>query len=99
MSEAFVVKENPNGKFILSLSEQFYQDFPDFVCHQSYSILAARLMNMTYPTFLRYCATHGGELVGKQGYPATYFKSESDAKEIAKEINKGYKALCAKLIP
>ena len=39
MSEAFVVKENPNGKFILSLSEQFHQDFPDFVCHQSYGSL------------------------------------------------------------
>lgn len=99
MNEAFVVRESPNGKFIISLSEQFHQDFPKFVCHQSYDVLAARLIGMTYPTFLRYCAAHGGELVGKKGYPATYFKSENDAKVIAKEINKGYKTLCEKLTP
>lgn len=99
MNEAFVVNESPNGKFILSLSEKFHEDFPDFICHQSYGILAARLVGMTYPTFLRYCAAHGGELVGKQGYPATYFKSESDAKAIVKEINKGYKSFCEKLTP
>lgn len=99
MNEAFVVRENPDGKFILSLSEQFHQDFPDFVCHQSYGILAARLVGMTYPTFLRYCAAHGGELVGKKGYPATHFKSEKDAKMVVKEINKGYKALREKLTP
>lgn len=99
MSEAFVVKENCDGKFIFCLSEQFHETFPDFVCHQSYGILAARLVGMTYPTFLRYCATHGGELVGKKGYPAIYFKTEAEAKAIIKEVNKGYKALCAKLTP
>lgn len=99
MNEAFVVRENPDGKYIISLSEKFHEDFPQFVCHQSYGILAARLVGMTYPTFLRYCAAHGGELRGKQGYPATYFSKESNAKAIVKEINKGYKAFCAKLTP
>lgn len=97
MSEAFVVKENCNGKFIICLSEQFHEDFPDFVCHQSYSIFAARLVGMNYPTYLRYCVANGGELVGKQGYPAIHFKSESDAKNVVKEINKGYKAFYEKL--
>lgn len=97
MSEAFVVRENPDGKYIISLSEKFHEDFPDFICHQSYGILAARLTGMTYPTFLRYCAAHGGELRGKRGYPAVYFSKESDAKMITKEINKGYNAFYTKL--
>ena len=99
MNEAFTVQENPNGKFIISLSEKFHIDFPDFICHQSYLIFAARLLGMTYPSFIRYCATHGGELVGRQGYPAIYFKSKTDAKLIVKLINSNYKLFSAALTP
>ena len=97
MNEAFVVRENPDGKFIISLSEKFHEDFPQFVCHQSYGIFAARLVGMTYPTFLRYCAAHGGELQGKRGYPVSYFAKRSDAEVIVKEINKGYKEFYEKI--
>lgn len=97
MKEAFTVQEHPEGKFIISLSKKFHEDFPQFICHQSYGIFAARLMGMTYPTFLRYCAANGGELHGKQGYPAIYFLKESDAKLIVKEINNNYKIFYAKL--
>lgn len=91
MSEAFVVRPSMSGShFIIGLSEKFHDDFSDFVCQQTYSIFAARLLGMHYSDYCRYCVKNGGELHNKQGYPVAYFEKKENAEKIIKEINKNY---------
>ena len=97
MIEAFIVRKNHNDTYGIGLSEKFHEAFPSFVCHESYLIFAARLIGMSYPTFLRYCAAHGGELYGKEGYPSIHFSNSSDVEKIVKEINNGYKEFYKRL--
>lgn len=87
--KAFVVRETCDlQNWMIGLSEEFHEKCPDLICKGSYGVLAARLLGISYPNYLRYCATHGGTLRGRQGFPTCYFKNKKDAEIICQEINK-----------
>ncbi len=60
-------------------------------CGCSYVVLPARLLGMTYPDYLRWCRSKGGELRGKTGYTTVVFKDKNICKEICDMINKEWK--------
>lgn len=73
--EYFVLEESPTrpGKFTISLK---FDRFPSQLrTSGSYNILPARLLNLSYAQYLRFCRDIvGGEIVGKRAiYPVAYF--------------------------
>ena len=60
-------------------------------CGCSFNVLGSRLLNMTYPNYLRYLRANGAELYGKQGYSYAYFKDKSKCQEICSLLNKEWK--------
>lgn len=85
---AFVVRESGDlTAYMIGLTEEFHEKCPNFVLRGSYGVLAARLLGFTYPEYLRYCATQGGELKGRYGFPHVIFKNRVDALKICNRIN------------
>ena len=88
MEKAFTVREDNELKnWIIGLTEDFHKNNPNFILHGSYSVLAARLLNFTYPEYLRYCAVHGATLKGRTGFPHPVFKEKKNADKICSLIN------------
>lgn len=82
---AFVVRESADlSKWIISLADNFFEKCPMKLNGSAY-LLAARLLGFSYPDYLRYCATHGGVIVGS--FPHAVFKDASAAQVICKQIN------------
>lgn len=85
----FEVTETCDLKYwMLGMTRDFFETFPDFYCTQSYSILAARLLGLSYVDFLKYLCSQGGQIKGKIGYPVVYFKDRSTVEKICRLINK-----------
>lgn len=85
--QAFEVTEFGDKKFGFSITNDFHKQNPNFVLSYSYGILAARLLGLTYPDFLRYCASHGGTIVGKNEFPHVMFKDKEAAEQICIRLN------------
>ena len=72
--EYFILEEamSQPGKYIIRPN---FDTFPEIRTSGSYSVLLARLMNLTYAHYLRFCRDAvGAELVGKNTlYPVAYF--------------------------
>lgn len=99
MKGAFVVNPTFNNDYIICLTEQFHEDFPNFICEASYSVLAARLLGMSYSNYCRYCVANGAELHNRDGYPVAHFKGRGDAENICKQINEQYEIFKKSLVP
>ena len=56
----------------------------------SYHVLQARLMNLSYPNFLRMCRDlYGAEIIGRENfYPVPYFSSVDEVSKLTKILNK-----------
>lgn len=88
MEKAFTVREDNELKdWVIGLTEDFFEKYPNFILNYSYGILAARLLGFTYPDYLRYCSVNGGTLKGRTGFPHPVFKEKKDAEKICKLIN------------
>lgn len=77
-----------NSKFIIMLSEEFHQNYPNLVCRNSYGVFMARLMDLSYPDFLRYSFEHGGEIRGKDGFLHIVYNNKEDAFAICNDLNR-----------
>ena len=55
----------------------------------SYNVLAARLLKLSYPNYLRYCRdNYGAEIIGKNCmYPVAYFE-QVKAKNLCEILNR-----------
>lgn len=86
---AFTVREAcDSDAFIIGLTEEFHQKCPNLIVEGSYLVLAARLLGMSYPDFLRYSAVNGGTLKGRTGFPHCTFEKRTDALNLCNKINK-----------
>lgn len=56
----------------------------------SYNVLVARVLNLSYPDYLRYCRDRlGAELIGKNGlYVTAYFDNTPEVKQLVQLLNK-----------
>lgn len=72
--EYFKLEESPYrpGKYTISID---FDKLPPMSTNGSYNILFARLMNLSYAQYLRFCRDMlGAELAGKEHiYPVAYF--------------------------
>lgn len=76
----------------------FEQDYVGNLSYNSsYNVIMARLFNLTYPDFLRYCRdNYGAVLVGKEGFTYMVFYDEKKCDALVKELNKRWNTMVAK---
>ena len=72
--EYFRIEESPTrpGKYTIA---PVFENLPPMHTSGSFNLLAARVMGLSYPQYLRFCRDMvGGEIVGKNHlYPIAYF--------------------------
>lgn len=80
--------EEPN-RYTLAIDYDLAQEFYIKSTEGSYNVLFARLMNMDYPTWLRFCRDIvGAELVGKNHlYVYPIFKKTSETVQFVDLLN------------
>lgn len=91
MNKYFYLDESPiyKNKYIIRMShEQSVLLFPNGT-NGSYAIFPARLLNLSYAQYLRYCRDKiGAELIGKnKRYVTPYFDNSPEAKQLVKLLN------------
>jgi hypothetical protein len=86
MSYFYIDKDSSNG-MIIRIN---FNKLPLFYTKGSYTIIMARLLNLSFSDFLRYCRdVHEAKIVGKNTlYPVLYFKKEEKAQNLIKMLNK-----------
>lgn len=62
-------------------------------CGCSFNVLGARLLNLSYPDYLKFLRASGGELRGKTGYSYAIFKNKEDCQKICNLLNKEWKKI------
>lgn len=86
--ECFIYEESPYnpGKYVIGLR---HENMPLTYTTGSYNLLAARLLNLTYPQYLRMCRDLiGAEIIGKgHKYPIAYFKKDKLLFQLVKLLN------------
>lgn len=87
--EYFVLEESPYrpGKYTIRLN---FDKFPSQLSTSgSFNLLPARLLNLTYAQYLRFCRDIvGGEIAGKNTvYPVAYFSKTINAVAFVRLLN------------
>ena len=86
----FKVIEAPydNKHYIISGTDSYYEYFK--WTDGSYNVFNARIMGLTYASYLRMARDlYGAELRGKgHKYPSAYFKNKVDGEKLAKVLDK-----------
>lgn len=86
--EYFFIEESPYnpGKWLIKAK---YEDFYCKHTYGSYNILEARLMNLTYAQYLRFCRDIlGATIIGKGNkYPVAYFQRNGNLSAFVRLLN------------
>ena len=86
--EYFYLDESPNqpGKYILRVD---FDKLPPIHTKGSFNILPARLLNLSYAQYLRFCRdVVGGEIIGKNTmYPIAYFNKSMTTNAFVRLLN------------
>lgn len=87
--EYFVLEESPSrpGKYTIRLN---FDKFPSQLSTSgSFNLLPARLLNLSYAQYLRFCRDIvGGEIVGKNTiYPVVYFNKTMTTNAFVRLLN------------
>lgn len=85
----YYLEQSPSykDKYIISLNHEKFL-FPNGT-YGSYGVFAARIMNLSYAQFLRYCRDMlGADLVGKNHkYVVPYFDDTKEVQQFVKLLN------------
>lgn len=85
----FYTNENCDGHFIIAIDDVPFPESAAEYMHGSYNVLAARLLGLTYPDYLRYVRkNYNAELHGRTGYSYCTFKNKADAVKLIMQLNK-----------
>ena len=89
MEQFFLLDESPiyKGKYVIRFNVDL-KYFPNGT-RGSYNIFMARLLNLSYAEFLRYCRDKlGAELIGKgTRYPVPYFTLTEEVQLLVRLLN------------
>lgn len=84
----FTLMETPNqpGKYIIAIN---FDLLPPMRTEGSYAVLFARLMNLSFPQYLRFCRDEfKAEVIGKHStYPTVYFKKTAKTSALIRLLN------------
>lgn len=66
-----------------------YEELPQMMTSGSFAVLPARLLNLSYANYLRFCRDMGGaQIVGKDRlYPIAYFPRNNESRAIIGLLN------------
>lgn len=78
----FIAVETPDGTYKVGMDE-----VPFTARRGSWNILQARVLGITYPQYLKYCMSYGGQLRGRTGYSYCVFKDKGICNMICKKLN------------
>lgn len=88
MNKYFTLEESPYkvGKYSIKIN---FDLFPNMYTEGSYCILPARLMGLSYTSYLRMCRdVFEGEIIGKNNkYPIAYFTKTKKVQLLLKILN------------
>lgn len=86
--EYFRLEESPYlpGKYTIKIN---FDKMPEMITKGSFNILFARLLNLSYAQYLRFCRdVIGAEIIGKQQmYPVAYFNKTLDTLAFVRMLN------------
>ena len=88
---AFTVSETCNeGEYMVKLTDEM---FSLMGCQSgSFNIVAARVLDFTYPDYLRYVRqNHNATLKGKKGYSYAVYKDRKDCVTVVTLLNDAWK--------
>lgn len=82
----FIVEKAANGMYIIKIN---FDKVGIIFTTGSFNIAAARVANLSYPDYLKWCRDHyNAEIIGKGSYYCLpYFKNKKDAEEVASILN------------
>lgn len=84
----FSLRETPYrpGWYVLEIN---FEELPQMNTTGSYGVLPARLMNISYPQYIRMCRdVLGAEVIGKnKAYPIVYFKKNLNTSAFIRLLN------------
>ena len=90
MKEYFFLDESPvyKERYILRMNHNLFK-FEGYT-RGSYAVFPARVLNLSYADYLRYCRDRlGADLIGKRKrYVIAYFLKNDETKEFVKLLNK-----------
>lgn len=87
MEGYFYVDLSPiNNKYLVKPN---FSKLPLFYTEGSFSLIASRLLNISYANYLRLCRDEfNGEIFGKNHtYPTVYFSHQTDANQLVLFLN------------
>ena len=73
------------GKYAIHMNHDLFP-FPTGI-GGSYNVLVARVLNLSYPDYLKYCASIGAKLRGSEGYAYPSWKERAAADKLCKKLN------------
>jgi hypothetical protein len=89
MIRYFIGEESPyyEGKFVVKIN---HEKLPVGFTRGSYNLLAARVMNLSYAQYLRFCRDQlNAEIIGKNNlYPVAYFSNDRTFRAFIELLNK-----------
>lgn len=84
-----------SNKYFITMGDDIREYFYGV---NSYSIAPARVLNMSYPEYLRFARDeYNGTIVGKTGFPIVYFDSKQDIVKLQSLLNKYWRGGTKKL--
>lgn len=81
------------GRWTVGVDDLSWVTDNGIVYRSSYHVVGARLLGLSYPNYLRYLQSCGGELKGREGYSFVYFKDKAACQKVCKELQKRWDAM------
>ena len=87
-NKIFFLDESPYqpGKYTIRMN---FDLLPSMTTSGSFNLLPARLLNLSYADYLRFCRdVYKAEIIGKNSmYPVAYFKNDAATGELIRTLN------------
>lgn len=86
MRDFFIKEKTADGRYIIKVN---FDKYPLQISGGSFSVIGARVMGLSYPSYLRMCRDiFGAEIEGKNSlYPVAYFKYGEGLHALIKHLN------------
>lgn len=93
--KAFSIISNCTEEYFLINFNGFNSLLPneDYCYKSSYQVLNARLLGLSYPSYLRFCQSKGAKLHGRDGYAYPTWKNKKECQEVCNMIEKEWQKL------
>ena len=81
-----------DNTWVVGLEDDAYALITPYYINGSYNIVAARMLGLSYPDYLRYIRqNYNATLRGRQGYSYAFFKNRNDCYDLVDLLNKKWK--------